>query len=164
MAIWKLGPLRLTSSLARRLALAGGAAALAGGLALGVATAADPGDHVQAPPAVRGPARLVLPLIHLRQPLHQRIIARLRGETAGERAAAPQLLVGRIVQLGGNGALVVIGPRETVQVRVTAQTRLPGRRPAPGDRIVVVGRPAEGGTFVARAVLLVPARNARRAP
>jgi hypothetical protein len=76
-------------------------------------------------------------------------------------------MVGRLVQLGSNEALLHVGPGQTRIVRVTPQTKLPARRPRPGDGVLAVGETAADGSFVARAVMVRPAaplRNSGQAP
>ncbi|MGH2349982.1 MAG: hypothetical protein ACRDI2_24245, partial [Chloroflexota bacterium] len=62
-----------------------------------------------------------------------------------------------------DGALIRVARGEERLVRITSQTRLPARRPRPGDAILVIGRPTADGAFEARAILIRPLRSARDA-
>src|SRR5262245_45110232 len=85
MATWLLGPLRIGAGAAKTLGIAGGAAAIAGGLAFGVATAADPGALAQPSPGAA-------PATHVaakpRMPLHRIVAAALRGRRTPATAPA----------------------------------------------------------------------------
>lgn len=152
-----IGRLAGHPAVARRLGLAAAGAAIVGGLGLGVVTAADPAGHAAlattaAPAAARGagpaPAR----------PLHKTIAGLLRRRAGTTPAAAPdtRALVGRFLGREGDVALIRTAQGAVRQVRLTPQTRLPKRRPRPGDAMLVLGQSAPDGTFRARAVLLRP--------
>ena len=69
-------------------------------------------------------------------------------------AAAGRIVSGRLVEFAGNTATIQTGNGQTRVVRVTPQTRLPLRRPRPGDAVLVIGQPARDGVFNARAIAL----------
>jgi hypothetical protein len=156
MATVRVGPLRLGAGGVRRLGASLGALAVAGGLWLGAAAAAgqpaaDPGAGAGRP---AGALRLVT-----RRPLHQVIAAWLRpggGAPAGGAAVgrAGRALSGRYVRPTPDGAVVVTGAGREVEVRTTPATRLPARRPRPGEPVLVIGRTLPDGAFEARAVFL----------
>jgi hypothetical protein len=135
----------------------GAGVAIGGGLLFGVATAA-PAEPAEVPGAATPTAGATPsrppPGIRRRPraPLHRLLLARLRGETPAAAASNARVLIGRLVRLGPDGAVVLTleGPR---QVRVTPRTRLPARRPRPGDGVLLIGRSLPDGTFEARAVM-----------
>src|SRR5438067_339268 len=123
MATWYLGPLRVGQGIARRAGIAGGVAAVAGGLALGVATAADPG----AVQAAAGPATAASPAAAKsapRLPLHQVIAARLSGQRPAAQALRPaqRLIVGRLLSFPDGAATVQTARGQVVAVHTNAQT------------------------------------------
>ena len=129
----------------RRAALLG-AAAVAGGLWLGAATAAP---------------------LQERPPLHRAVASRLRGETARPTPREFTILRGIYLRPAPDGgAVIATAGGRTVEVRPGPDARLPARRPRPGDRLLAIGRavvtpgaePGDRsdarGEFEARAVFL----------
>lgn len=166
-----IGPLRLTQALALQLGASATAAAVAGGLWLGVVTAADPVGTalpsggippVGQPESNSGLGASGLPPTWPRKPLHALLQSRLLGEKAAP--AQRQVVAGRLVRLGVDSAVVATGPGQTRTVVVSPQTRFPARRPRQGERLIIVGRPLPDGTFQATAVLRPPTRNAAGEP
>ena len=151
----RLGPTRLSTEAAHKLAPAAAIATVIAALILGVATAAVPRGRAEA--TVSGglvPARPVL----WRPPIHRLVAAHLRGEAPGAPAQG-RVLAGSLVELDPTAAIVRTGPGQTRVLHLTSRTRLPRRRPEPGDGILAIGQPLADGTFVARAVLARPARG-----
>jgi hypothetical protein len=136
----------------RSLATLGAGIALGAGLAVGVASAA-PGAQTgldgAAPAAQPQQRQALLP----RRPLHQLLLQRLL-ERAQRTESLRRLVAGRLVSINAGSAVIQIGPRpdQTRTVRVTPQTRLPLRRPMPGDQVLAVGRTAPDGALVAAAI------------
>ena len=103
----------------RRAALLG-AAAVAGGLWLGAATAAP---------------------LQERPPLHRAVASRLRGETARPTPREFSILRGIYLRPAPDGgAVIATAGGRTVEVRPGPDARLPARRPRPGDRLLAIGR------------------------
>jgi hypothetical protein len=156
MAGLRLGPLRLGAGGVRRLGASLGAVAVASGLWLGAATAA--GQPVAEPgPGAGRPAGALR--VVARRPLHQVIASWLRpggGPLPGGAAVgrARRALSGSYVRPTPDGAVVATGTGREVEVRTTPATRLPARRPRPGEPVLVIGRALPDGTFEARAVFL----------
>lgn len=175
MARITIGGLKVNQRLFHGFAAIGAIAALAGGLALGVANAsALPASNI--PPAVppsapSGPGTgqiarpIPVPPPIPRRPVHMLIAARLKGQPA-PRGQIPSLpgaaVTGRLVEFdpAAGTALVTLPQGQQRTVRITSQTKLPIRRPKPGDFVIAVGRRAPDGTFIARAVLARPQRTA----
>ena len=175
MARITIGGVPVDQRLFQGIAALAAIAALAGGLALGVASAsalpsstlppALPPSAPSGPGAGQGgqpvpPARPVA-----RRPLHMQIAARLQGqpEPRGQVPSLPGVAVtGRLMEYDpATGSAVLALPQgQQRTVRITAQTKLPKRRPRPGDFVLVVGRRAPDGTFTARAVMARPQRAA----
>ena len=164
-----LGRLTFDFSLIRSLATLAAGIALGGGLALGIASASAlmPNDASEAPPAPQttpatppptgasGPqtpsgAPSAAPVgPSLPRPLHQLLLARLRGAPP---AAAGRIVAGRLVEFVGSTATIQTVSNQTWVIHVTPQTKLPARRPRPGDTVLVIGQPARDGALTARAI------------
>jgi hypothetical protein len=170
MASWYLGPWRIGQGIARRAGLAGGFVALAGGLTLGVATAADPGTVGAAPATPQTPAGSAAPAAPAsakvapapRLPLHQVIASRIGSRRPAAQSTAPvrpaqRLIVGRLTSFANGTATVQTAGGKVITIHAGAQTKLPRRRTRVGDQVVVIGVPGPNGTFLARAVLSRPA-------
>lgn len=150
----------------RTLTIGVAVAALAVALALGVASAADATATSDATAAVPPLGRLapgvqnqrwgalrLAPWRAPRRPLHKILEARLWGETPRPQPQG-RVILGRIVELGQDTATIGVAGGQRRVVRLTPQTRLPARRPRAGDLVLVIGRPATDGTWVARTVVV----------
>jgi hypothetical protein len=91
------------------------------------------------------------------------VVARLQGRNAPITRQRARTFVGRYVRATADGAIITTARGQTVEVRFTPETRLPGRRPLPGDRVLVVGQGTGGGAVQARAVFVRRAAPAARA-
>lgn len=171
----RVGSATIGPRAARRIAVAASIVALAGGLCLGVATAADPLDAGAAIGGPRnGPTGAARPVTRAsrllawpwdgaspRRPLHTLIGTRLRESARSRGEPEQRVLVGRLVQLGPNSGVVRLAQGRLRQVRLTPQTARPARRLEPGDTVLILGNSAADGTFHARAVLSRSASRAR---
>jgi hypothetical protein len=155
-----VGRWTVDAGLLRSLATLGAGLALGGGLVLGVAsanpTAAAVGPDVTPVAPSATPQAAVPQRPAVRRPLHQLLLARLRGD-ASPTPLQGRIVAGRLVELTGNVATIQTGPNQTRQVRVMPQTRLPARRPRPGDQVLAIGQPARDGVLNARAIAVRPA-------
>lgn len=75
------------------------------------------------------------------------------GQSGAQRTPLGTVVTGRVIQFstGSSTATVFTGGRPRA-IRLTAQTRIVGPRPQPGDVVVMIGRPAPDGSFAARAI------------
>lgn len=162
MATWYLGPLRFGQGIARKIGIGGGIAAIAGGLVLGVITAADPGAAQAAPPPPaqtgQGAAAAAQPARTPRLPLHQLLVAKVTGQKPATQPARPaqRMLIGRVLGVANGTATVRSAAGQTVTVHTDAGTKLPARRVVAGEPVVIIGKADSDGSFLARAILRRP--------